>query len=58
MSNVKQEEILLDAYAARLQELEQLVGHINMILVSPRSNEAKLSIVRGLLRADLLKERR
>lgn len=53
---VKQEMVMEDAYAKRLQELEQLVGEINMIVISPRSTEAKLFIIRGLLRADILKE--
>ena len=44
----------IDAYVKRMQELEKLVGEINMIVLSPRSDEGKLSIIRSLLRADIL----
>jgi len=45
------------AQNARMQELERLVGEINMIIISPRSSEGKLSIIKALLRADIVKER-
>ena len=48
-------EETLNAYAKRMQELEQLVGEINMVVLSPRSEKAQLSIIKGLLRADILK---
>ena len=49
--------MVTDKYIARMQELEILVGEINMVVISPRSTEAKLSIIKALLRSDVIKER-
>lgn len=38
----------------RLDKLEKLVGEINLVAVSDRSDGGKLSIIRALLRADII----
>jgi hypothetical protein len=48
---------LEDELSKRMQELEELVGTINMVVISPRSDKGKLAIIKALLRADITKER-